>query len=109
MVVTFRTMAKMVTRSNLALPASLIAEIERRRPGLARHMARAVVSLVHWDDSTGAPPKREAIARACAAGLELFLATAREARPATNKELRADATLGILQARGSQSVDPSHS
>ena len=99
-------MARVATRSNLVLSASLIAEIERRRPGLARHMARAVVSLVHWDDSTGAPPKREAIARACAAGLDLFLATAREARPATNQELREVAQLGILQARGSQSVEP---
>jgi hypothetical protein len=99
-------MAKVATRSNLALPASLIAEIERRRPGLARHMARAVISLIHWDGSTGAPPKREAIARACAAGLDLFLATAREARPATNQELREVAQLGILQARGSQSVEP---
>jgi hypothetical protein len=99
-------MVKVATRSNLALPASLIAEIERRRPGLARHMARAVVSLIHWDSSTGAPPKREAIARACAAGLDLFLATAREARPATNQELREVAQLGILQARGSQSVEP---
>src|SRR3989475_1474362 len=106
MVVTFRTMARVATRSNMVLPASLIAEIERRRPGLARHMARAVVSLVHWDDSTGAPPKREAIARACAAGLDLFLATAREARPATNQELREVAQLGILQARSSQSVEP---
>jgi purine catabolism regulator len=65
-----------------------------------------VVSLVHWDGSTGAPPNREAIARACAAGLDLFLATAREARPATRQELREVAQLGILQARGSQSVEP---
>jgi hypothetical protein len=99
-------MAKVATRSNLALPASLIAEIERRRPGLARHMARAVVSLVRWDDSTGGPLKRDAIAKACAAGLDLFLATAREARPATHQELREVAQLGILQARGSQSVEP---
>jgi PucR C-terminal helix-turn-helix domain/GGDEF-like domain len=99
-------MPKVATRSNLVLPASLIAEIERRRPGLARHMARAVISLVRWDSSTGAPPKREAIARACAAGLDLFLSTAREARPATNQELREVAQLGILQARGSQSVEP---
>src|ERR1700730_3014424 len=99
-------MVKVATRSNLALPASLIAEIERRRPGLARHMARAVVSLIHWDSSTGVPPQRSAIARACEAGLDLFLATAREARPATNKELREVAQLGILQARGSQSVEP---
>jgi DNA-binding PucR family transcriptional regulator len=106
MIVSFGTMAKMAARSNLALPASLIAEIERRRPGLARHMARAVVSLVRWDDTTGGPLKRDAIARACAAGLDLFLATAREARPATHQELREVAQLGILQARGSQSVEP---
>ncbi len=101
-------MAKMATRSNLAspLPPSLIAEIERRRGGLARHMARAVVALVSWDASTGAPPDRAAIARACEAGLDLFLATAREARPATSRELREVAQLGILQARGSQSVEP---
>jgi hypothetical protein len=98
-------MAKVATRSNLGLSPSLIAEIERRRPGLARHMARAVVSLVRWDDSTGAPPRPDAIARACAAGLDLFLATAREARPATHRELREVAQLGILQARGAQSVD----
>ncbi|MBO0685900.1 MAG: hypothetical protein J2P45_22370, partial [Candidatus Dormibacteraeota bacterium] len=99
-------MAAVATRSNLALPDSLIAELERRRPGLARHMARAVVSIVHWDASTGAPPEREAIARACEAGLDLFLATARERRPATHRELREVAQLGILQARGSQSVEP---
>ena len=63
------------------LPAALISELERRRSGMARHMARAVVSLVRWDGSTGVPPQREAIARACEAGLDLFLATAREARP----------------------------
>jgi len=69
-------------------------------------MARAVVALVSWDASTGAPPDRGAIARACEAGLDLFLATAREARPATSRELREVAQLGILQARGSQSVEP---
>jgi sugar diacid utilization regulator len=69
-------------------------------------MARAVVSLVRWDDSTGVPPQRSAIARACEAGLDLFLATAREARPATSEELRRVAQLGILQARSSQSVEP---
>jgi DNA-binding PucR family transcriptional regulator len=99
-------MPEVATRSNLALPASLIAELERRRPGLARHMARAVVMLVRWDASTGAPPERRAIIRACEAGLDLFLATAREARPATHRELREVAQLGILQARGSQSVEP---
>src|SRR4030081_1773484 len=88
------------------LPASLTAELERRRVGLARHMARAVVAVVKWDDSTGVPPQREAIAKACEAGLDLFLATAREARPATSEERRRVAQLGILQARSSQSVEP---
>src|SRR5437764_15026805 len=108
-------MARMATASKKAppvktatarLPDSLVAEIERRRAGLARHMARAVVSVVRWDASTGLPPQREAIAKACAAGLDLFLATAREARPATPEELRRVAQLGILQARSSQSVEP---
>src|SRR5882672_3453447 len=93
-------------RSAPRLPPALIAELERRRSGMARHMARAVVSLVRWDDSTGVPPQRTAIARACEAGLDLFLAAAREARPATNEELRRVAQLGILQARSSQSVEP---
>src|SRR5712664_3673919 len=88
------------------LPAALISELERRRSGMARHMARAVVSVVHWDDSTGVPPRRDAIARACEAGLDLFLAAAREARPATQEELRRVAQLGTLQARSSQSVEP---
>ncbi len=100
-------MAEPAIRSNAAaLPETMLAEIERRRAGLARHMARAVVALVSWDDSTGRPPRPEAIARACAAGLDLFLATAREGRPATARELREVAQLGILQARGSQSVEP---
>src|SRR6185312_7996045 len=101
-------MAKVAARSKPApqLPAELLAELERRRAGMARHMARAVVSIVKWDDSTGLPPQREAIARACEAGLDLFLATAREARPATPEELRRVAQLGILQARSSQSVEP---
>lgn len=73
---------------------------------MARHMARAVVTLVRWDSSTGVPPQREAIVKACAAGLDLFLATARESRPATQEELRRVAQLGILQARSSQSVEP---
>jgi Sugar diacid utilization regulator len=88
------------------LPASLVAELERRRAGMARHMARAVVTVVRWDNSTGVPPQRSAIAKACEAGLDLFLATAREARPATSEELRRVAQLGILQARSSQSVEP---
>jgi sugar diacid utilization regulator len=107
-------MAKLAIESKAArppkpapqLPAALISELERRRSGMARHMARAVVSLVRWDGSTGVPPQREAIARACEAGLDLFLAAARDARPATNEELRRVAQLGILQARSSQSVEP---
>src|SRR3989454_2601488 len=103
-----RAAARMAPKSKPApqLPPALMAELERRRAGLARHMARAVVAVVHWDDSTGVPPQREAIAKACEAGLDLFLATAREARPATPEELRRVAQLGILQARSSQSVEP---
>ena len=96
----------MATRSNPALPASLVDEIGRRRHGLARHMTRAVVTLVRWDDAAGAVPSRQAIERACEAGIDLFLATAREARPATQRELREVAQLGILQARSSRSVEP---
>src|SRR5919108_4510637 len=81
------------------LPQALIDELERRHAGMARHMARAVVTLVRWDASTGVPPQRDAIVKACEAGLDLFLATAREARPATQQELRPLAQLGILQAR----------
>src|ERR1700716_2216807 len=95
------------------LPAALIAELERARAGIGRHMARAVVSLVRGDDSTGVPPQRSAIARACEAGLDLFLAPAREARPgargaraAAREDVRRVAQLGILQARSSQSVEP---
>ena len=101
-------MARVAARSKLPpqLPAALVAELETRRAGMARHMARAVVSIVHWDHSTGLPPQRSAIAKACEAGLDLFLATAREARPATAEELRRVAQLGILQARSSQSVEP---
>jgi sugar diacid utilization regulator len=88
------------------LPQGLIDELERRHAGMARHMARAVVTLVRWDASTGVPPQRDAIVRACSAGLDLFLATARESRPATPEELRRVAQLGILQARSSQSVEP---
>src|SRR5712692_168332 len=103
-----KAVAKMAPKSKPApqLPAALMVELERRRAGLARHMARAVVAVVHWDDSTGVPPQRDAIAKACEAGLDLFLATAREARPATAEELRRVAQLGILQARSSQSVEP---
>src|SRR6266702_4570886 len=106
-----RRMARLATRSKSArtaprLPQGLIDELERRRAGMARHMARAVVTLVRWDSSTGVPPQRDAIVRACEAGLDLFLATARESRPATQEELRRVAQLGILQARSSQSVEP---
>ena len=104
-------MAKLAPASKAArvaprLPQGLIDELERRHEGMARHMARAVVTLVRWDSSTGVPPQRDAIVRACSAGLDLFLATAREARPATQEELRRVAQLGILQARSSQSVEP---
>jgi sugar diacid utilization regulator len=104
-------MAKLAPRSKSdraapKLPQALIDELERRHAGMARHMARAVVTLVRWDASTGVPPQRDAIVRACEAGLDLFLATAREARPATQEELRRVAQLGILQARSSQSVEP---
>jgi len=88
------------------LPQALIDELDRRHEGMARHMARAVVTLVRWDSSTGLPPQRDAIVRACSAGLDLFLAAAREARPATQEELRRVAQLGILQARTSESVEP---
>src|SRR5713226_10530860 len=103
-----KAVAKMAPKSKPApqLPAALMVELERRRAGLARHMARAVVAVVKWDDSTGVPPQRDAIAKACEAGFDLFLATAREARPATQEELRRVAQLGILQARSSQSVEP---
>src|SRR6266581_381544 len=97
---------KAAQKPNTRLPDSLIADLERRRAGLARHMARAVVTVVRWDDSTGVPPQQEAIAKTCEAGLDLFLATAREARPAAPEELRRVAQLGILQARSSQSVEP---
>ncbi|MGH7776443.1 MAG: PucR family transcriptional regulator [Candidatus Dormibacterales bacterium] len=90
----------------LLLPESLLAELERRRAGLALHMTRAVMAEVHWDDSTGAPPEPRAIARACEAGLDLFLTTARESRAPTHEELRGVAQLGLLQARGSRSVEP---
>jgi len=50
-------------KPNTRLPDSLIADLERRRAGLARHMARAVVTVVRWDDSTGVPPQQEAIAK----------------------------------------------
>lgn len=101
-----RSKAQAQARQVATLPDGLIAELEARRAGMARHMARAVVGLVRWDASTGVPPQREAIVRACEAGLDLFLATAREARPATSDELRRVAQLGILQARSSQSVEP---
>src|SRR5260370_5522803 len=104
-------MAKLAAASRGAravpgLPKGLIDELERRHAGMARHMGRGVVGLVRWDTSTGIPPQRDAIVRACAAGLDLFLATAREARPATQEELRRVAQLGILQARSSQSAEP---
>src|SRR5438128_11163895 len=104
-------MARLASRSKAAraaprLPPGVTDGLGRRHAGMARHMARAVVTLVRWDSSTGVPPQRDAIVRACEAGLDLFLATAREARPATQEELRRVAQLGILQARSSQSVEP---
>src|SRR5215472_17083604 len=98
-------MRRVATKSNPGLPGRLIDEIARRRPGLARHMTRAVVTLVRWDETAGPVPHREAIEHACEAGIDLFLATAREARPATQRELREVAQLGILQARSTQSVE----
>ena len=88
------------------LPESLLDAIARSRAGMARHMARAVITDVRWDAAAGAPPSPDAIARACEAGLDLFLATAREARAPTAEELRRVAQLGVHQARGSASVDP---
>ena len=99
-------MSRVATKSNPALPGPLIDEIARRRPALARHMARAVVTLVRWEDSAGPVPHRRAIEQACEAGIDLFLATAREARPATRQELREVAQLGIHQARTAHSVEP---
>jgi len=99
-------MSRVATRSNQALPGPLIDEIVRRRPALARHMTRAVMTLVRWEDSAGPVPHRDAIQQACDAGIDLFLATAREARPATQRELREVAQLGILQARTATSVEP---
>jgi PucR C-terminal helix-turn-helix domain/GGDEF-like domain len=99
-------MPRVATRSNPALPGPLIEEIARRRPALARHMTRAVMTLVRWEDTAGPVPHREAIEHACEAGIDLFLATAREARPATQRELREVAQLGILQARTATSVEP---
>jgi hypothetical protein len=99
-------MTRVATRSKPALPDSLIDEIARRRPALARHMTRAVMSLVRWDDSAGAVPHREAIERACEAGIDLFLATGREARPATARELRAWRRPSWATSRSSQSVEP---
>src|SRR5256884_5483207 len=104
-------MAKLASRSKAAgaaprPPGAVTDGLGGRPAGRARHMARAVVTLVRWDTSTGVLPQRDATVKACAAGLDLFLATAREARPATQEELRRVAQLGILQARSSQSVEP---
>src|SRR2546427_4547614 len=99
-------MARLASRSKAAraaprLPQGLIDELERRHAGMARHMARAVVTLVRWDSSTGVPPQRAAIVRACQAGPDLLRATARQARPATQEERRPRAQLGNLPARSS--------
>jgi len=39
----------MAARAAPRLPQGLIDELERRHAGMARHMARAVVTLVRWD------------------------------------------------------------
>ncbi|HEV2954268.1 MAG TPA: hypothetical protein VG015_09265, partial [Candidatus Dormibacteraeota bacterium] len=96
----------MKSKSRSLLPDSILQDIEARRPALARHMARAVVTVVRWDQPAATAPKREAIERACEAGLDLFLATAREARPATAEELQRVAQLGVLQARGGMAIEP---
>src|SRR2546429_10004719 len=101
-------MARMATASKKSppvktatarLPDSLVAELERRRGGLARHMGRAVVSVARSGDSTGVPPQRSAIARACEAALDPFLATPYAARPAAPQELRPGARLGVRPFR----------
>ena len=95
-----------LTRPRKALDPALIAEIEGRRPRLARHMARAVASLVQWDEDAGAQPRVDAILRTCDAGIGLFLESAREGRLSGAREIREVAQLGILQARSAQSVEP---
>ncbi len=88
------------------LAEPLLAEIERRKPGLARHMRRAVTRVVRWDTATEHPPNPEAIYRACEAGLDLFLTTAREGRRASPEQMRRVAQLGVLQARSADTVEP---
>ncbi len=95
-----------LARSRKALDPSLIAEVEGRRPRLARHMARAVTSLVPWDEAAGAQPRVDAILRTCDAGIGLFLQSAREGRLGDPRAIREVAQLGILQARSAQSVEP---
>src|SRR5256885_13977557 len=73
-------------KPNTRLPDSLIADLERRRAGLAPHMARAVVAVVRGDDSTGRPPQQEALAKTCEAGPDLFLAPPPRAPPAAPAE-----------------------
>src|SRR5216684_4201120 len=70
-----KAVAKMAPKSKPApqLPAALMVELERRRAGLARHMARAVVAVVHWDDSTGVPPQRDAIDQVAAEVTKTYL------------------------------------
>ena len=69
-------------------------------------MARAVASLVPWDEAAGAQPRVDAILRTCDAGIGLFLQSAREGRLGGPREIREVAQLGILQARSAQSVEP---
>src|SRR5258706_13668334 len=85
-------------RPNIRLPDSLIADLERRRAGLARHMARAVVTVVRWDDSTGVPPQQEAIAKTCEAGLGLFLAPRPGAPPGAPRGPRRVGQPGVPPA-----------
>ncbi|MGH7912007.1 MAG: PucR family transcriptional regulator [Candidatus Dormibacteraceae bacterium] len=98
--------APAIARPHRALPPTLVAEIERRRPRLARHMARAVASLVPWDEEAGAQPRVDAILRTCDGGIGLFLQSAKDGRLAGPRELREVAQLGILQARSAPSVEP---
>jgi hypothetical protein len=95
-----------LARRRKALDPALVAEVEGRRPRLARHMARAVASLVPWDEEAGAQPRVDAILRTCDAGIGLFLQSAREGRLGGPREIREVAQLGILQARSAQSVEP---
>src|SRR2546427_9690627 len=104
-------MARLAPRSKTAkvvprLPQGLIDELESRHAGMARHMARAVVTLVRWDTSTGVPPQRDATVKPCSAGLDLFPPPPREPRPRPPEEWRGVAQLAIPQARTSTPAGP---